>query len=119
MRIIDIAAATSFALLSLAVIITLDPLDVRRQTQSLVADSLATASLLSYLSSHDLHYLATSNLSQICESIAAWNNPSGALDIAVNGISCNPSPERGGYSGHSEFTILLPERSVEVDAWAR
>ena len=119
MRIIDIAAATSFALLSLAMIITLNPLDAKIQTQSLVSGSLATTTLLSYLTSHDLHYLATSNLSQICESAATWSSSSRALDIAVNGIPCSPRPERDDYSGHSEFTILLPERSIEVEAWAR
>lgn len=119
MRIIDIAAAASFSLLSIALLITLNPLDVRRQTQSLVADSIATTTLLSYLGTHDLHYLATSDLSQICETIATWNNPSRAIDLTVNGIACNPSPERGAYPGHSEFIVLLPGKSVEVDAWAR
>ncbi len=117
--IIDIAAAGSFALLSLAVIIAFNPLDVRRQTQSLVADSLATTTLLSYLHSHDLHYLATSSFSQICDSLLAWNNPSRDIDVTVNGVQCSPIPERRSYSGYAGFMIALPERNVEVDAWVR
>lgn len=119
MRIIDIAAAGSFALLSLAVIFTFNPLDVRSQTQSLVEDSNATGTILSYLDSHDLHYLASSSLSQICESLAGWNKPGEALDVVVNGVPCTPVPERGSYPGHAGFAIVLQGRNVEVDAWAR
>jgi hypothetical protein len=119
MRIIDIAAAGSFALLSLALIITMNPVDERRQTQSVIADSLATNALLSYLGAHDFHFLATSSLSQICGSLPTWNNSTTVLDVTVNGVSCNRQSHAGYYSGHSELSIELPARNVKVCAWVR
>jgi len=119
MRVIDIAAASSFALLSLALIVNLNPLDARRQTSSLVSDSRAAGMIRSYLDHHDLHFLAASSSSQLCESLSAWNTQGQILDITLEEASCFPKPVGSDYLGHAGFIFSLPTRNIRVDAWVR
>lgn len=117
MRAIDVAAATSFALLSLTLIAVMSPATLQTDEAGLGAQAGASDAILSYLGGHDLAFLAGASLGQICESLPnGTGNGSFTLDVVVNGVGCGAAGD-GAHPGYASVTLSLPGRTVEVEAW--
>ncbi len=119
MRIIDVACAASFAIMSTLVLISVDPGSISLQTQNLVADARAQRLIQDYTGSRGLPYFAASRLEVICTSAQSYGNQSARILVSVDGKACAGQALPNTPGGRYAETLDLDGRMVTIEAWVR
>ncbi len=119
MRIIDVACAASFAIMSTLVLISVDPGPISLQTQNLVADARAQSLIQDYAGSRGLPFFAASGLEAICASAQSYGNLSARILVSVDGKACPGPALPKTPGGRYAETLDLDGRMVTIEAWVR
>jgi hypothetical protein len=117
MRFIDIAVASGYAVLCLALMVMMNPVAPREAAVGAGEQSALDTAISSYIEHVGLPFLATSSRGAICSSAAEASNSTLAFDVVVQGEACGPAVARSSPLASSSLTIDLPSRTVVIEAW--
>jgi hypothetical protein len=118
MQFIDIAVASGYAAVCLALIVLMNPIAPREAAVGAGAQSALDSAISSYIERVGLPFLATSPEAAICSSAAAASNSTLAFDVVVQGEGCGfaVTPSSSPLAS-SSLTLDLPSRTVVIEAW--
>lgn len=115
MQFIDIAVASGYAAVCLALIVTMNPVIPRETAVEAGAQTRLDSSILAYIEGVGLPFLATATPPEVCASAAQATNSTVAFDVVVGGAPCASPP--GSPLASDSLTLHLPGRTVLVEAW--
>ena len=117
MRFLDIAVASGYAAIGLALMILMNPVAPRESATYAASQSKLDSAIRAYVEHVGLPFLTTSSSRAICASAAEAGNATLVIDVVVQGAGCALSASRPLPLAHSSLTLNLPDRVVVVEAW--
>jgi len=117
LRFLDIAVASGYAAICLALMILMNPVAPRESATYAASQSKLDSVIRAYVEHVGLPFLTTSSSRAICASAAQAGNGTVVIDVVVQGAACALLPSRPLSFAHSSLTLNLPDRVVVVEAW--
>ena len=102
------------ALLSIAVIATVNPSLPREQAHALAERSKTRETILGFVRSVGLRWIASTPISEVCDRLEHFDSQV-RLNIIINGSGCLPSGFL--HYGYSNVSLSLGGLAVILEAW--
>ncbi len=113
-RTLDIAAGTCVAVLSIALLASMNPALPRQQSAELAERSNTRDAILGFVRSIGLVWITTSPLRAICDRLAEYNS-SVTLNARIGGEGCLPNS--GTHYAYSNISISIGDTELNLEAW--
>ena len=117
MRFLDIAVASGYAAICLAVIVAINPIAQREAAVEAAAQTRLDAAISSYIARVGLPVLTTSSAGAVCGSASEASNATLVFDVCVQGYGCGSIPAPSHPLASSSLALSLPGRQVVIEVW--
>lgn len=117
MQFIDIAVASSYAVVCLTLIVLMNPVAPREVAVEAGDQSTLNSAILAYAEHVGLPFLTASSEAAICGSAAEASNATLAFDVVVQGADCPSTAAPSLPLASSSLTFDLPGRTLVIEAW--
>lgn len=117
MRFLDIAVASGYAALCLALIVLMNPVAPREAAVEAASQARLDSFISAYVRGVGLPFLTAASEAAVCGSAAAAGNATLTLDVAIQGDRCASIPVPSAPLASSSLTISLPGRTLVIEAW--
>ena len=114
MRTLDIAAGTCVAVLSIALLASMNPALPKEQSVELAERSKTRDAILGFVRSVGLVWLTTSSLHAICDRLARYDS-SAVLNARIGVEGCLPNS--GTHYAYSNITLSIGDSELNLEAW--
>jgi hypothetical protein len=118
LRILDIAVASGYAAVCLALIVVISPTAPREAAVEAAAQTRLDSAISAYLTNVGLPFLTASSSAAVCDSGSQATNATLVFNVFVVGESCGSSfaPPPAPLAS-SKLTLDLPGRQVVIEVW--
>lgn len=117
MRFLDIAVASAYAAICLAIIVAINPIAPREAAVEAAAQTRLDSAISSYIEEVGLPFLTTSSAMAVCSSAAEASNSSLVFDVFVQGHGCDSVSAPSHPLAYSSLALSLPGRQVVIEVW--
>ncbi len=114
MRTLDIAAGTCVAILSIAILATMNPALPREQAAELAERANTRDTILRFVRSVGLVWITTSPLREICDRLASYDS-SVTLNARLGREGCLPNS--GTHYAYANVSFSIGDSELSLEAW--
>jgi hypothetical protein len=113
-RTLDIAAGTCVAILSIALIASMNPALPKEESAELAQRSNTRNAILGFVRSVGLVWITTSSLRAICDRLAGYDS-SVVMNARIGGEGCLPNG--GTHYAYSNLSFPIGNSELNLEAW--